>query len=454
MTFKIKSKSAKLVSLLLALVMILTLFGCDSNKKSSRDKDDDDEDIRYEQQESNNNDVTVNSSPSVNNPSVDRNGLFIRSANGFINGYALLDLGETDGLLDTTHLAVVDTSGNIVGIFEDGDLSISCYDSSFETSMAKRILFKSNTDLVCYDINGNELYRVNGLLNDDSSESGYDSDIEEVYMTRDLSTVLLRSVSSAYESKHTEMAYVDSNGNLVYDWFDLTVDGEKITDNEIRLYYNGYIYTEGSIINLFDKSAVDIDGDNVENYYDSRQIDALNFYLNSNQSEALILSDRYSTESNCLYDIMTDTVVSNIAVTDEMSIRELSYFKNGYAVMDFYGADYERYITLIDRNGQFVFEPIEYESSGDINDMWDGEYLLMYDKNHSEYIVYDASGNEVSEFSYADLMQTGSYNPSLPIGKISDGMIMVRIDISEPTRYSYYRTDGTVLFPDGRISIS
>ena len=66
-------------------------------------------------------------------------------------------------------------------------------------------------------------------------------------------------------------------------------------------------------------------------------------------------------------------------------------FCGDYATMEIHGADGKDYLTVIDRNGKQMFEPMTYQ--GYFPRMLDGYLLLQNDAG--EHVIYDCNGNYV-----------------------------------------------------------
>lgn len=461
----------KFLAMLLAGAMLFSFAACNDSSKEEEEKD---KKSGSEQQEYNPDDKygDYNEEEFESNSDAHADGeYYIDSATDFINGHALLLLNSESS--DTVYYAVTDLNGKITCKTEYNLLNSNVYENSFEASYGQRILIKKNNkDLMCKDINGNVIYTVNDIM-----ASGDNISSAKPFMKPDGTTILTRVVTDIYEGNYLQFAYISSDGEIIQDWFDLVVDDTKISSASLVYYNNGVLCLSLSdlyktvFLNLNDKSFYpekEIQGSvsaaktmmNGYFYTDSCVIsdDGLvydeggynkdSFYYNASDCLALNVYD------NCFYDVATGEPVSQLPFNEKMRLTACSAFKNGYAMLIFYGADGEEYFTLVDRNGQFKFEPIEYNYSGyEANEIWDGEYILLINKKENKYEFYDASGQKVTEYSYEGIARELYGTTYVPGDTIANGMVKVMVHNIEPSCYNFIRYDGSMLFPDGRISL-
>ena len=101
-------------------------------------------------------------------------------------------------------------------------------------------------------------------------------------------------------------------------------------------------------------------------------------------------------------------------------------FNGEYAIMKIKGADGERYVTLVNRSGESLFEPFKSDMLSQNND--NGYFVSGYNNN---YAIFDKKGNQVKALDFDSL-----YNARLAEGfvlldqyegHISNGMHLIKI---------------------------
>ncbi len=479
-----KSKILKLASTLLIFTVLFALFGCESYKKTSFDRDRNDNNKNgnhYEQQDNSDNSSKTEIcviAPDIENIDKSTGFKISNDISVFINNKAWVLLTKNN----IDFLASIDTNGKVYCLIQltnheelqyydiKNDKVFLLFNEPYEDINDRSDEGISVSKCICLNSSGKTLY-----------ESTFNFDIETGLSDAkflDNGSILVLRKADIYEGNNMQMAYINPEGELVYDWFDIIINGEKV--DEISLSHNAfcndeYIYlhddsdrllvfnTNNKTITMPIESEIEHTTIDMNGYYcfAKNRTDSSHIYRNQQYytTEQYIVKDDeliyktnyinmdsfspaasdflvYDFSNSTLRDVSTGEIVATTEIDEQVYVKSFSAFKNGYALViaDFYdtSSDDIYAFTLIDSNGKIMFEPKPVSYTDNIS--WDGNNIFI-DNGETMYF-YDTNGNvcfETEGYDYA--------------AEISEGCIWVVSD----DKHMLLKADGTMLFSDGMI---
>ena len=468
----------KLICMLISAVLIFLCSCSMNNENNSKDNYSDNallssENNGYEQ------DLPL-SETHLNTENLTRMG--IRDAKEFRDGYALIEIEDEN---DVRYYAVVDKEGNVKTCFEKG---LKYFRESFEGKFYFYEDLDKGIRLFCVNDKGNTVYEKI-LLKEDSSSYKFT-------FGSDGTLFLLREQSGYADAGSTQYMWISPVGKVLKDWSDVYYEGQKINPN-------GIIYRNDGLSILVDKDngtfLLNINKDEIYKLdivvSDNNVSELMGGYLYINEgydhyvlsSEGVLTESKFSpfnrlkysseasdavvycSEEYSLYDASLTNKIAEVDVPEICKDKpeettECSYFKNGYAAFIFLGENEKQYLTLIDTNGNFKFEPILLENSFyldpnklEYNCFWDGERIIV--RELSRYKIYDLNGIIEKEIVLSDY---NGYSYGMEIGKdqFSESLLPIVHTERQPGTeypdkdYCYLKSDGSILFPEGAVYVS
>ena len=332
--------------------------------------------------------------------------VLLTNTTGFSEGLAWIQYTDENGITKTS---VMDTEGNIRFTLDETPK----YMSDFHEGTAFYTIKGTETD-VLVDSEGNELYRTHGDENDTVK-------IEHICGYANGFYLLARE-ESGISAKGTKIALLKPDGSMSQDYTNAftCIDSYATTDSLLsglaysddfnfrgkgwyqtdtrwinfdrmeigRVSYGNHktvsdyltgdeiVTTDGAYLSYFDDN-LQYTGQNRANGHPKEMLDGI--FFSSDIGEGNKYTHGY-------YDVHLNLVIS----VDEYPDNYIycSPFYGDYATMEIRGADGKNYLTVIDKNGKQMFEPMTYQ--GYYPRMLDGYLLVQNDAG--EYAIYDHDG--------------------------------------------------------------
>lgn len=384
----------RFLCLILALSIVLSLFfGC-----SNADSDNDENNIM-------NSNITQEKKPPYSNGSVyDKlNNSSIVFASGFNEGVCLINFENEKDIL-----YCIDKKGNIGFRLETIDVAL---DKKFINGLAYLINEKGFVDIY-----GN-LTRPEDV----GVSNFYSGALYEGYIIADVITADFSSTKIEVGIMNIDFEWVVEPSVELYK--ELCDGNNFVMDsfNNYRTAYNGYYYISGI------KSFLDLKSGEVYKYEDFTgdfPIECISefnghYMITPNQSTLFDFDEYYGK-----------------------STMSMGKYINGYAPLSFYNAEVGKsYLTFVDKNGNFKFDPIEvwdnkvYAATLD----YDGNYILVKSANSVKNIkCFDINGDLIGSIQFE-----GTNNHV----NLSDGVIaQYNSSGALDYEYTFYNPDFTPLF--------
>lgn len=218
--------------------------------------------------------------------------------------------------------------------------------------------------------------------------------------------------------------------------------GVMNTDFEWVLEPSESIYEELSE-NLWTSSTI-----NTESFYADGMIyfDGCKKYLNVNTGEiSNSINTRLPSNTWIYYTDKTfrntnEEIMVNLGNLDNIESTGRNNYKNGKVPVIFFNQQVgKRFWTLVDENGNFLFDPVEMVNFTDFLWSWikfDGEHTVFYNSSVKKLSCFNGKGELSGELNI----------DNRPEGYIEDGVILIISGSMNSKKCQYYNTDFSPLF--------
>ncbi len=242
-------------------------------------------------------------------------------------------------------------------------------------------------DFIVIDSEGNELF---------TTEDGDDA-THYTYITRNSDVLIVKYNAADFSSNTTSYLVMDRYGNVQYDipialghyagegiftgnnganvfnintgnYFSILQNYEGVNRGVaiVSNFSDGYaiiqLYPAAqwwnpsySVISVADLT----DGDTAAAFCENNTLElpATKYFGEGLYARDFSSTLNFTIPTNLYYDL-TGEVAVTVPVPEEGYIKDQTEFQNGYAAVQIYGADGNDYVTVVDRNGEYLYEPI------------------------------------------------------------------------------------------------
>lgn len=438
----------KIISLILTTFMVLSTVGCGEKQNITNNNSDSD----YSKQA--NTFITENGKEKLYE---------IAYADNFSDGYAWININETKNK-NNEQRACIDKSGKIQFFLDDivdscANIQVSDFKDGFcvinveyKDEKDKDIIINTKGEIVMSSTDGifdkvlcfgNGYFAVEKYVNDfhtaeykvfiidhngnqigDYCLSSQDSKSTSVYYRGEG----VFEFKNSLNSNHFSLFFTKNNKILNFDNISFYTDfknGKCVIEKDNE--YN-FLYTNGNI----EKIKLDVPKE-AKLFLDYQLLteNGTCYYIKNGKKVDYYFYDISTGKSNKIYSCGEGLQI------DPYSLK----FENGYSVLKILGAE-AKYFTVIDKKGNFQFEPIECD------------YVLPITSNRviastplDEYIIFDETGKKIY-YSDVNTISDTFYDDFAVIKKV--------IEIGErkytSIDYNYVDKNGKLLFENNKIS--
>ncbi len=340
----------------------------------------------------------------------------------FNDGYAIVPIADADYVY-TGKLAIIDTEGSIVGLLEDGNLKVETVINN-----GYFVTLDSNNSMQIRNIQGevvlaqegiDKWYLCDGFIVIERLIESFEGD-ELTYAFLNCDGTFL----TTFDTIPVDTEVRDSRGNICPNPFQAIV---KVRDN--LLCVNGRYFYDITAESWTAINMGDYDSDTITNtiytdislmstyghhglagykvYYDpieAEECDAL--YWGYRKDQQKYYSEGLFYASDCFYNNQGEVVIDLTEYDVEDDYQEGYYFIDGYCPIVLNNPEGIPYYTIIDKTGEFLFEPRKLEVEVEYLTFLNQE-TYTYRYGTSMYIRYlDLEGNIIndSDYYYGDIV--------------------------------------------------
>ena len=359
--------------------------------------------------------------------------MVVHDSDIFVNGYTVVEASEIQE--ESTHYyLIIDTSGNVISVLNKDDTEYcGRYDYYF--------YFVKNNSIICINHNGdvifiNDYSPVEDNVTDFSIQMNYDG------------TFFLERIYSTVETKKYQVALVDYDGTMISDYVTIK-SGAYVEDYRdisyccngyaLWTYYNSYFpsNTYSVLIDFNLNSIIKLEKKMSRGHSIFYEEGDEYFILREHNGE---IRNRKYYQSWRVYFDGTQQIIK-----DDVLFTQYPYIGD-YAFKTVFNNANDCYITLIDKSGNYLFEPIWNKN----NEVPENYYNDMFAISTSDTIVkfYDIHGDLVESI---DLVQYGVDSIDYIYSKYAEGFYAFK---NESTGFwNYLSSDGSLLLDDWVLSV-
>lgn len=366
----------------------------------------------------------------------------IRDARNFCEGYAWIWYNDENSV---ETVSAIDTRGNILFTLPEKQAYVSDFHegTAFYTVLVNSWDVNANRTDVLIDAQGNELYRTEG---DDYGTVKW----ERIFGYANGYYILMRQ-KSGITAKVNEIAFMRPDGTLAIDYTS-DYEWEKYDQGEkndpfayIRWTHDvgyagyGWYWVGETFIHPETKKLQGVSGTVISDFGPNQKVVTstisgdhvydLNFestgrpkWYATPEKRALMTDHMYySTNDRCYYDLDYNEILSVKDLYPDNKVKCSPFYGGDLALMEIEGADGRKYLTMIDRQGQQMFEPIAVKSY--YPEVMDGYAIVAPDRpdengketEQEEYWILDSRGKLChcvsDDFGWRELkIQNGAFS--------------------------------------------
>lgn len=368
---------------------------------------------------------------------------------GFKDGYALIEFANASG--SEEYYGIINTDGRITYAFPHDDYVYCEHYSNGRFYFSRS--YNNSFDIFCINSSGELIYNLN-FSDGENFSCGLQA------FSEDSSFIISKTNNSFYDGSFVQVAKYDSSGECVYDWADIELDGSKAISIDMGTIVSEYAIASVEFPQPVGWKLLLIKVDNTVSVVGDVSSEEFNFcgasstFAYENVVSTLgnmVVADSeedylfFNSADNCIYNMKNGTSVARVTLPEGCIGWDRSGFINGYAMLFIQketNGNYDYYLTLIDVNGNFAFEPKQVDAFGE--HFWDGTRLLIVKSDYSAFSFYDVNGELQCEVGRTIICGT--------LGGFSEGYAYGATD-NYGDGCCYIKYDGTVLFPEGTVSV-